>query len=44
MGKGTYILFTCRYFEGDDDQYTITKTMSTKIEKWIMLFHLINQW
>lgn len=30
MGKGTYILFTCRYFEGDDDQYTITKTMSAK--------------
>jgi hypothetical protein len=30
MGKGTYILFTCRYFEGDQDQYTITKTMSAK--------------
>ena len=33
MGKGTYILFTCRYFEGDDDQYTITKTMSAKNRK-----------
>lgn len=30
MGKGTYILFTCRYFEGDEDQYAITKTMSAK--------------
>lgn len=30
MGKGTYILFTCRYFEGDEEQYAITKTMSAK--------------
>ena len=30
MGKGTYILFTCRHFEGDEEQYAITKTMSAK--------------
>ena len=30
MGKGTYILFTCRYFEGDEDQYALSKTFSAK--------------
>lgn len=30
MGKGTYILFTCRLFEGNEDQYELSKTFSAK--------------
>tara|TARA_B100000035_G_scaffold261214_1_gene232280 strand:- start:1723 stop:2709 length:987 start_codon:yes stop_codon:yes gene_type:complete len=28
MGEGTYILFTCRYFEGDDEAAELTKMFS----------------
>lgn len=28
MGKGTYVLFTCRYFEGNDEEATLTKLFS----------------
>lgn len=30
MGKGTYILFTCRFFEGNEEQYSLSKTFSSK--------------
>lgn len=30
MGGGTYILFTCRYFEGNEEQYNLSKTFSNK--------------
>jgi hypothetical protein len=28
MGRGTYVLFTCRYFEGDDEAAELTKMFS----------------
>ncbi len=28
MGEGTYVLFTCRYFEGDDEAAELTKLFS----------------